>query len=257
MVFTAKTNADLTITPSNTSRMTLDTFSLKKAQSGDLFVAGDTYTSGNVFVGGNLLTTVTTSPTTTGTSGMAFDSNAMATGRGAYQINDGTANTYAIAALASDTPANGDIPQFNTGGTVTWETNYRSVELPIFDWTTDVTTGDGAYYFKVPQTLNGMNLFTVTSQLISSGTTGTTDVQLARCAATSTGNVCTGTVDDMLSTKLTIDSGENSSATAATPAVIDTAKDDVATGQIIRVDVDATHTTKGKGLIVTMDFQKP
>lgn len=60
---------------------------------------------------------------TTGTAGyMAFDNNAWASGRGAVQVYDGTANTYLVGVLASDTPTNGQVPTWNTGGTITWET---------------------------------------------------------------------------------------------------------------------------------------
>jgi hypothetical protein len=61
----------------------------------------------------------------------------------------------------------------------------------------------------------------------------------------------------MLSTKMTIDSGEVGSDTAATAAVIDTAHDDVASYDLIAIDIDATSTTKPKGLIVTLGFQLP
>ena len=61
----------------------------------------------------------------------------------------------------------------------------------------------------------------------------------------------------MLSTKLTIDSGETGSDTAATPAVIDANNDDVALHDLLRIDVDATATTKAKGLIVTLGFGLP
>ena len=61
----------------------------------------------------------------------------------------------------------------------------------------------------------------------------------------------------MLSTVVSIDSGETSSTTAATAAVINTANDDVATGQILRFDVTAIHTTPAKGLFVNLDFKLP
>lgn len=62
-------------------------------------------------------------PTTTPVAGRAaFDTNAWASGRGALQMYDGTADTYLLAALASDTPTNGQIPTWGTGGTITWET---------------------------------------------------------------------------------------------------------------------------------------
>ena len=60
----------------------------------------------------------------------------------------------------------------------------------------------------------------------------------------------------MLSTKITIDSGETGSDTAATAAVIDTANDDVATNDVIRLDVDAISTTPAQWLIITLQFNK-
>ena len=61
----------------------------------------------------------------------------------------------------------------------------------------------------------------------------------------------------MLSTKLTIDSAETGSDTAATPAVIDTSNDDVSENDLLRVDVDAVQTTAAKGLWITLGFQLP
>ncbi len=130
------------------------------------------------------------------------------------------------------------------------------VELPVVDFATDITTGDGKYYFAIPSKLNGYVLTSVAGYVINVGTTNTTDIQLARCATTATGNQCSGTVSDMLSTKLTIDSNENKSSTA-TPPVINTSNDDVATDQVIRVDIDAVSTTAPKGLIIKLGFQLP
>ena len=56
---------------------------------------------------------------------------------------------------------------------------------------------------------------------------------------------------------MTIDSGETDTSTAATPAVIDTANDDVATADSLRIDVDAVSTTAAKGLYVELQFQLP
>lgn len=133
----------------------------------------------------------------------------------------------------------------------------RTAIVPIVGPTVATTTGDGKFYFQVPQSLNGMNLIAVHAQVVTAGTTGLTNVDVARCVAVVTGNACSGTVADMLSTNLTVDSGEDSSDTAATPAVIDTSNDDVTTNQVIRIDVDAVHTTPSQGLIVSLDFQLP
>jgi hypothetical protein len=129
------------------------------------------------------------------------------------------------------------------------------VTLNAFDFGTTVTTGDGAYYFTVPAGLNGKSLVSVSGSVILVGTTSTTDVQLARCAVVATGNQCSGTVVDMLSTALTIDSNENKSSTAATPVVINGANALLATDQQIRVDVDAVSTTPPTGLIITLGIQ--
>jgi len=123
----------------------------------------------------------------------------------------------------------------------------RTVQVTCFDYTTDTATGDGKGYFHIPASMDGMNLTAVHAEVITAGTTGTTDIEIY--------NV-TDSVD-MLSTTLTIDSGETGSDTAATAAVINTSNDDVATNDLIRIDVDAVSTTAAKGLIVTLEFQLP
>ena len=127
-----------------------------------------------------------------------------------------------------------------------------AVEMVVTEFATDVPAiGDGKFYFHIDSKLNGMNLVRVHASAITAGTTGTMDIQLARLSAT------LGTPADMLSTKITIDSTEIGSDTAAVAAVIDAANDDVSTNQWIRVDLDAVQTTKAKGLIVTLGFRLP
>ncbi|MGI9502948.1 MAG: hypothetical protein ACR2RE_07840, partial [Geminicoccaceae bacterium] len=134
----------------------------------------------------------------------------------------------------------------NLAGT-TFET--KEVSLLVFDDSENVVTGNGAgdIFFRVPSTVNGMNLVAVAAQVQTAGTTGTTDIQINNVTQAA----------DMLSTVLTIDSAETDSSTAATPAVIDTANDDVATGDQLRFDVDAVSTTAPKGLIVELQFRLP
>lgn len=68
------------------------------------------------------LTNPILSGTTTSAAGQTgFNSTAWASGRGAVQVYDGTANTYLIGVLASDTPTDGQVLKWNTGGTITWE----------------------------------------------------------------------------------------------------------------------------------------
>lgn len=130
-------------------------------------------------------------------------------------------------------------------------------EVPVFDFTVDVATGNGKAYFIVTDRFNGMNLTAVNLQVITAGTTGATSVQVTRCAAAASGNACSGTTASMLTTVVSVDSGENSSDTAATAAVIDTSNDDVATAQVIRIDVTAVSTTAPKGMILTLTFARP
>jgi hypothetical protein len=83
------------------------------------------------------------------------------------------------------------------------------------------------------------------ARVITAGTTGTTDIQLCR--------IRSGTPVDVFSTKLTVDSGETGSDTAAAAVAINTSNDDLATNDLLRVDVDAVSTTPPQGLIVTLE----
>lgn len=82
-----------------------------------------------------------TAPTTGSVAKVAFDTNAWAANRGAIQVHDGTANTYVVAALASDTPSNGQVPTWNTGGTITWETPTGGIptQITVANEATDTT----------------------------------------------------------------------------------------------------------------------
>lgn len=123
----------------------------------------------------------------------------------------------------------------------------KNVQMVTTDFTTDVATGDGQFYIHIPSNMNGMDLVEVHAEVITAGTTGTMDIQIRNVTQT----------QDMLSTKITIDTTETGSDTAAAPAVIDTTKDDVATNDLLAIDIDAVHTTAAKGCIVTLGFQAP
>jgi hypothetical protein len=131
------------------------------------------------------------------------------------------------------------------------ETARVEIELMPFDLDTDVEVGDGAggVFFRVPAWMNGFNVTAVAAANGTAGTgTGATTIQLRNVTQAA----------DILSTALTIDSTETDSSTAATPAVINTAEDDLATGDIIRVDVDAiTGTLAPVGLIVSITAERP
>ena len=121
----------------------------------------------------------------------------------------------------------------------------KSVALVVCAPTIATETGDGQAYFPVPSHWNGLDILSVTAFVMTAGTTGTLDIQIARVRG--------GTPDDVLSTKLTIDSTETDSVAAATPAVINTTYDDLETDDFLRIDIDAVHTTAALGLIVSIE----
>lgn len=119
----------------------------------------------------------------------------------------------------------------------------------VLNGTTALTTSEKVY-FRIPAALNGMNLVSVT------GTVGT-GASGASSSGTPTFTVKNVTDNQqMLSTSLTIDANEYTSATAATAAVINTTYDDVATDDLIEVAV----TTSGTGVTyctICLGFQLP
>ena len=117
--------------------------------------------------------------------------------------------------------------------------------MPVFDSDTDVATGDGKFMFLVPAQLTGMDIVAAVAGVHTQGVTGTTDVQLRRRRA--------GSDADMLSTKITI-----GAEYYAADGVINTSNDDLQTGDMIYVDVDAVHSgTAPKGLSVTITAGLP
>jgi hypothetical protein len=89
------------------------------------------------------------------------------------------------------------------------------------------------------------------------------EITLATGAAETDKTIGTGFIRvaktrNMLSTNLSIDSYEHSSLTAATPHVINTSYDDVATGDVISAMVLTVHSgTAAKGLYVVPTFRLP
>jgi hypothetical protein len=80
----------------------------------------------------------------------------------------------------------------------------------------------------------------------------------AYCDTAGTTGECTVDINEggttILSTKITIDTGEKSSQTAATPPVISDSS--IAADAVITVDVDTIHTgTAAKGLVVWMEVE--
>lgn len=118
----------------------------------------------------------------------------------------------------------------------------RVLQLKIMDDATTVTTGDGKLIVVADATLNGLVLSAAHAYVTTVSSSGTPTVQIHNI---------TDAVD-ILSTAITIDASEFTSYSAATPPVINTSNDDIATGDRIRVDVDVAGTgAKGLGVILT------
>lgn len=120
----------------------------------------------------------------------------------------------------------------------------RIAILKVYAEGTALSAGDGAMYFTVPLELDGMNLVSVGAHVYTVSTSGAVTVMIHNATDTA----------DMLSTALTIDQDEKDSKTAATPAVINTATDDVAEGDEIRIDIDGAGDAKG--LEVRLGFRR-
>ena len=115
--------------------------------------------------------------------------------------------------------------------------NRRLIEVRILEKTTDhtVSTGVGGD-FEIPFTGTINNVF---AYVDTAGTTGLATIDFNKNGTT------------VLSTKVTIDSTEKSSRTAATPPVISVSG--FTKGDLYTFDIDVIQTTAAKGLTVVLD----
>ncbi|MFH2030838.1 MAG: hypothetical protein ABIJ40_09535 [Bacteroidota bacterium] len=160
--------------------------------------------------------------------------------------------TWKKLAITDDIPVKATAAEIDTGtddakfvtadGFAGSNRGKRIIQIKVFDDATVITTGDGKIIFMIPVELNGMNLVDVEAFVTTVSSSGLPTVQIR--------NVTDAV--DMLTTLITIDATEFSSLTAATAPVINTTYDDVATGDIIAVDVDVSGVgTKGLGVILS------
>ncbi len=157
----------------------------------------------------------------------------------AAEINTGTDATRAVS---PDSLAGSDLGRID-------------FEVTAFAPATNTATGDGKAFLHITDTVDGMNLVYVHAAVFTEGTTGTLTVAIRRTRGDTPGGA---TTIDMLSTNITVDTGEYGSHSAATPAVINASNDDAAEDDFIIIDVDGVHSgTAAKGLVVTLGFRKP
>lgn len=148
----------------------------------------------------------------------------------ASEVNTGTSEALAVT------------PDALAGSTL----GKRVVQIKVIDDATALTSGDGKAYIVIPSELNGMNLVDAGAMVSTVSSSGTPTYQIHNVTDS----------QDMLSTRITIDANENTSYTAATAPVINTSYDDVATGDILRIDKDVAGTGE-KGDTIMLSFQLP
>jgi len=123
----------------------------------------------------------------------------------------------------------------------------KYVETEPFGYYTqvDCEVASGIAPLHIPPYVDGFSLTYIHASVETPGTTETMVIYLRN----ETDNV------DLLSTPLSIDSGEDSSTTAATPYVIKSNGDEVVNeDDILILNFTAVHTTPAKGCIVTLGF---
>ena len=126
----------------------------------------------------------------------------------------------------------------------------RTVIIKILPDGIPTYVGNGISAFTIPLALNGLVLSATAGDLgahvYTAGVTGTTDIMLHNLT----------NAQDMLSTVITIDSGETDSSTAAAAPVVNTSNNTVATADVIRFDIDAVSSgTAANGLEIRMQFK--
>ena len=109
---------------------------------------------------------------------------------------------------------------------------------------TGANTGIG---IQVPAFASGYVLKSVQFDVVTAGTTNATKVNISQPDKGRT----------MLSTPVSVDSAEKSSITAATPAVVNTARDDVQGGETLSINVLELSTTAPKNGYLYIELHAP
>lgn len=131
----------------------------------------------------------------------------------------------------------------------------KGIGIQVTDGSGAITTGDGKAYFRVPASMNGMNIIAVAASLTAPSTSGNPTIMIARGRQASAGSA--HSFVDVLSTAITIDANEYDSKDATTAAVINGSNDDLATGDLLRIDVDGVGSGPTAVLSVNIEAQLP
>lgn len=158
-----------------------------------------------------------------------------------------TVSGHVEAAIASEVTTGTDTARAVTPDALAGsDYGKRVMQVKVYDDVTAMSTGDGKFSFCIPPELNGYNLVDADAYVTTASTSGIPDIDIYNVTQAA----------EMFTVGITIDQDEFSSYAAATGVTIDTNNDDVATGDILRVDV-ITAGTGAKGLGVNLTFQLP
>lgn len=197
-------------------------------------------------------------PTVDAAGETGFDNNLWAASRGTITFFDGTAATAVVATLASDAPADLQIPRWNTGGTVTWEPDSVAdgdkgdVTITAGVWAID----SGAVNFSelAGAAVDAQVPDTITISLAAAATALAADPadcaanQFATTIAASGALTCAGIVDADVPDTITVSLAAAATALAADPAACAAnqfANDTTAAGAVVCValaDADVPNT---------------
>lgn len=157
-------------------------------------------------------------------------------GAGAILTSNGSAPTWlAIGAVGSILGASSSALRWDDGTRYIMNQLNADVALAV---------GDGQGWFFIPPGLNGY-IVSYVGAIRQAGGTGVPEFQLR--------NVTDAV--DLLGPKVTIDSGEVWSGSAATPPAINASFDDVVTGDIFAWDVDVAGTNSFN-VVLMVGFKK-
>lgn len=155
--------------------------------------------------------------------------------------NDSTAGYLADKLIAGDDMT---LTEVNDGADEDLRVNAkRYLGIAPFESSAAVTVGNGEVAIPISEDLNGFDITDVLVTVHDKGITGTTDVQIRRRRA--------GVDSDVLTTKVTL--GDEF---YASDGLVDSGNDDLATGDVLYVDVDAIHSgtaPNGMSVVITVE----
>lgn len=109
--------------------------------------------------------------------------------------------------------------------------------IKVFADTVTTVAGNGAFFFAIPTDVDLHDLISAEAYL-STVAGGATEIQIHNVTQ----------AQDMLTEPITIDSGDVTSNTSASPVEINLSADDVLADDLIRIDVDVANGGMGLGV---------